>query len=112
VICFASSSTKPDTSGRFGRHWETHHIIPQRFWSNSPALQRIFKHVDDIPGVNLTKAEHQLITELWRKYLPYSNQAGRIANPTIEQIVDAAAKVYGQVNKGSHMFKAVLLSLL
>ena len=46
---------------------QTHHLIEQRLWRANPTLQRILKSVDDMPGVNLTAAEHQVYTNLWRQ---------------------------------------------
>ncbi|HEX6164895.1 MAG TPA: RHS repeat-associated core domain-containing protein, partial [Vicinamibacterales bacterium] len=73
---------------------QTHHLIEQRLWRANPALQKIWQHVDDMPGVNLTPAQHQVFTNAWRAAFPYSNQAGHIANPTLQQIMAAADKIY------------------
>jgi RHS repeat-associated protein len=73
---------------------ETHHLIEQRLWNANPALRNIWKHVDDMPGVNLSRAEHQVFTNAWRNAFPYSNQAGHIARPSIDDILGAAQKIY------------------
>jgi RHS repeat-associated protein/uncharacterized repeat protein (TIGR01451 family) len=88
---------------------EVHHLIEKRLWYQNPALRQIFKSVDDIPSVVLKKADHQVFTNLWRNAFPYSNQAGRIVNPSLEQIVQAASRIYAN---DPNMAKAILLALL
>lgn len=89
--------------------YEIHHLIEQRLVRNNPALRKIFNSLDDIPGVNITRAEHQVFTNAWRAVFPHSNQAGFIANPTTQQILAAAQKIYAS-NPG--YLKAIILPLL
>jgi RHS repeat-associated protein len=88
---------------------EVHHLIEQRLWRSNPALQRIFTKVHDIPSVSLTPAQHQAFTNAWRAAFPYSNQAGHVAAPTLEQIIAAAQTIYaGQ----PIYFQAIFLALI
>jgi len=73
---------------------QTHHLIEQRLWQRNPVLQRIWTSVDEMPGVNLSAAEHQLYTNAWRAAFPYSNQVGYIAEPTLQEIIAAAERIY------------------
>jgi hypothetical protein len=88
---------------------QTHHLIEQRLYNANPVLRNIWRHVDDMPGINVTPAQHQVFTNAWRTAFPYSNQAGHIANPTIQQIMTAAEKIYA-----SHpqLLKQIYLALL
>lgn len=88
---------------------EVHHLIEQRLWRSNPMLQRIFTRVNDIPSVSLTPAQHQAFTNAWRAAFPYSNQAGHVAAPTLEQIIAAAQTIYaGQ----PVYFQAIFLALI
>lgn len=53
-------------------------------------------NVDEIPSVVLTKKEHQVFTNKWRKLIGYSNSKAAIktGNATREQIIEAAKEVY------------------
>ena len=72
-------------------------------------MQKLFKSVHDMPGVNLTRAEHQIYTNRWLEVFPRSNMAGHIAKPTLEEIIAAAEYVYADA---PHLFKAIFLELL
>ncbi|HVG08307.1 MAG TPA: fibronectin type III domain-containing protein [Thermoanaerobaculia bacterium] len=88
---------------------QTHHLIEQRLWRASPKLQRIFRSVDDIPGVNLKPAEHQLFTNAWLRAFPRSNMARHVAEPSLEAIMAAAEEIYA-----AHpaLLKAIYMGLL
>jgi TRAP-type mannitol/chloroaromatic compound transport system substrate-binding protein len=88
---------------------QTHHLVEQRLWRANKELQRIWKHVDDMPGFNVTRANHQPFTNAWRDALPRLGQRGHIPNPTIQQILEAAEKVY--VNH-PELLKQIYLALL
>lgn len=88
---------------------EIHHLIEQRLWKQNPVLQRIFQHADDIPGVSLSPAQHQIYTNAWRAAFPYSNQAGHLLAPTLEEIIAAASRIYASEPA---LFRAVLTALL
>jgi RHS repeat-associated protein len=93
--------------GRNG--YEIHHLIEQRLVRSNPALRRVFQSLDDIPGVNLTRAQHRAFTNAWRNAFPYRGQAGHIANPTTEQIVAAAQRIYAN---NPEYFRIIFLALL
>ena len=84
---------------------QTHHLIEQRLWKNNPAIKKIFTSVDDIPSANLSTVEHQALTNAWRLEFPYSNQIGHVAQPTFEEIIAAASRVYAN---HPQLFNAVL----
>jgi RHS repeat-associated protein len=86
-----------------------HHLIEQRLWQRSPALQRIFKHPNDIPGISVSPTQHQYFTNLWLQAFPRSNQVGYIAQPSLEAILAAAEQIYGT---HSLLFKAILVALI
>ncbi len=88
---------------------QTHHVLEQRLWKQNSALRGIFKHVDDMPGINLNPAQHQAFTNAWRAAFPYRNQAGHIAKPTLEQILTAAQRIYA---KEPAIWKSILLAVL
>ena len=73
-----------------GSGLEVHHLIEQRLakaWG---------MNVDEIPSVVLTKEEHQVFTNKWRKEIGYINSKAEIktGNATREQIIEAAKEVY------------------
>lgn len=84
---------------------QTHHLLEQRLWKSNPALKKLFSSVDDIPCANLSTAEHQAFTNAWRLEFPYSNQVGYVAQPTLEEIIGAASRVYANYPQ---LFNAVL----
>jgi hypothetical protein len=88
---------------------QIHHLIEQRLWKQSPALKKLFPNVDDMPGVSLTPAQHQVFTNFWRKLMPYKNQAGHVAKPTVGLIMENAAQVYAA---HPEYFQAILLAFI
>jgi RHS repeat-associated protein/uncharacterized repeat protein (TIGR01451 family) len=106
---FTIASYRVLSQGKSIAGTQIHHLIEQRLWRANAALQQIFPHVDDIPSVRLTPAQHQVFTNLWRAALPYSNQAGHVANPTIEQIMAAATRAYAG---HPHLLRAILQELI
>jgi RHS repeat-associated protein len=88
---------------------QIHHLIEQRLWKQNKLLQKLFPHVDDMPGISLTPAQHQVITNLWRGLMPYRNQAGWIKNPSLSLIMRNAATVYAA---HPEYFQAVLLTFI
>jgi len=89
--------------------YEIHHLIEQRLVRNNPVLRKVFNSLDDIPGVNITKAGHRVFTNAWRAAFPYSNSAGHIANPSTQQILAAARRIYA--NNPAYL-RAIILPLL
>jgi RHS repeat-associated protein len=67
-----------------------HHLLEERF---APLLG---VSPGDIPGIVLTKAEHQLFTNLWRQYIGYSNAHSEVttSNATLEYVWKTAQWVY------------------
>jgi RHS repeat-associated protein len=63
---------------------QAHHIIPQRF---EPALNGLYCTI----SVLLTRAEHQVFTNLWRAVIPYGPWTA-LATPA--QIFAAAEEIY------------------
>jgi len=88
---------------------QVHHLIEKRLLKNSKQLQKVFSHADDIPGVSLTPAEHQVFTNAWRVAFPRSNQVGHVLKPTLDEILAAASKIYAN---HPHLLKAIYLALL
>ncbi|MFY0564561.1 PKD domain-containing protein [Archangium lansingense] len=88
---------------------QIHHLIEQRIWLRSPALQRLWPNVNDIPSVVLKRADHQVFTNAWRTWFPYSNQANYNAAPTVEQIMRAAQQIY---RNDPQMLRAIFIELL
>jgi len=82
---------------------EIHHILEKRFLPSNvkltPKVEKILQrlgHVDDMPGIVLTRKRHRTITNRWIKEL------GKIgmkdfrgySNITIKDLINAAGKVY------------------
>ena len=88
---------------------QIHHLIEQRLWKQNPVLQKLFRRLDDIPGVRLPREVHQGLTNAWRQFFPRVNQAGHIAKPTLDQIISAANQIYAQ---HPELLKAILVRLL
>lgn len=74
-------------------------------------LRKLFKSLDDIPGVNITSAEHQAFTNAWRAAFPYSNQGGHIASQTAQILAAAQKNIRRQfcIPEGNHPAAVVAL---
>ena len=88
---------------------QTHHLIERRIYERIPQLKKIWPRHDQMPGVNLTPAQHQQFTNLWRQFFPYRNQSGHIANPTLDDVIAAAEKIY---TGRPELFKGIFVDLL
>ena len=62
---------------------QAHHLIEKRFASAMGMLK------DKMPSMALTRAQHQVFTNEWRRWLPYGG-----GMPSRQTVLDTAAKVY------------------
>jgi hypothetical protein len=92
-----------------GEKLEVHHLFEKRLLTyGKNGLQGMYKSEGDIPAILLTRTQHNLITKAWRELIPRRRMKG-FFEPNLEQIVDAAAKVYA----GNPVaLKQVLLTLI
>ena len=89
--------------------FEIHHLIEQRLLRDSPALRRIFNSADDIPGVNITRAQHRVFTNAWRDWFPRRGQRGFNDDIGISDLRNAAKHIY---KDHPEMLRAVLIRLI
>jgi RHS repeat-associated protein len=68
-----------------GTGLEAHHLLEKRFASV------LGQKVGDMSSIALTKAEHQVFTNAWRKAIPYGQGT---ANATLKQVENAARQIY------------------
>ena len=86
------------------------HLIEKRIWQQSKELQKLFKEVDDIPGVVLRKGKHQIFTNRWLKYFARKNMRGyRPGDISQQDIINAAFEIY---KDSPAMLRQILLHLL
>lgn len=89
---------------------QIHHLIEKRIWQRSKELQKLFKEVDDIPGVVLRRGEHQIFTNRWLEYFARKNMRGYRAGDISQQdIINAAFEIY---KDSPAMLRQILLHLL
>jgi RHS repeat-associated protein len=73
---------------------QTHHVIERRIWERCDALKKLWTHVDDMPGVNLTPAEHQAFTNAWLRVFARRGMSGYRAELGLEEVMAAAQEIY------------------
>jgi RHS repeat-associated protein len=85
---------KLPTRGLNGEALEVHHIFERRILRYAGnGLKTVYKQAGEIPGVLLTRAEHQAFNAAWRQLIPYRNSS-RFISPSLETIVEVAQEVY------------------
>ncbi|MEJ2042137.1 MAG: hypothetical protein P8X89_02560, partial [Reinekea sp.] len=68
-----------------GTSLEAHHLVEQRF------AKMLGVKPGDMASIALTKAEHQVFTNAWRKAIPYGQGT---ANATRELVMEKAKDIY------------------
>jgi len=86
-----------------GEKVEIHHILEKRFLPSniklSPEVEKILQklgHADNMPGIVLSKSRHRIITNRWIEALGRRGMSSfkGYENITVEDLINAAAKVY------------------
>lgn len=89
---------------------QIHHLIEKRLRQQSKELQKLFKEVDDIPGVVLRRGEHQIFTNRWMKYFERKNMRGyRLGDISRQDVINTAFEMY---KDSPAMLRQILLHLL
>ena len=83
-----------------GTDLEVHHIVEKRF--ADPLNIETNKSASTMLSTALTKTEHQVYTNKWRKYVPYGG------TPALSQVVEAGARIYGN---DPRMMRAFIITL-